>query len=304
MLFLVLGGLLSNGAALGQYIYIDTDGDGVSTAVDRLRMGGPTLLDIWLRTDQNRDGSKATPIGEPAKELSMFSYELALRATKGKVQWGEYVNQMPTMNFEFRTDRTAEYFYTGYAGETALSPGRYKLGTLSVTVQSGNPRIEFVATGPLFPPIETSIGSVCKGRDGDHTLKFTEDATGAGPARIGSSGDWSGADGVTSALRLGEAPPEYAGTVSRPDGVAPNPFNPRGLITFSLRSGGLVRVTVFDTNGRLVRVLVPRQALAAGSHTIPFDGRDRNGKRIGSGVYFYRVERTEGAITGRFVILK
>jgi len=37
---------------------------------------------------------------------------------------------------------------------------------------------------------------------------------------------------------------------------------------------------------------------------VRLDGRDDKGAALGSGVYFYRIETTDGPLTGRFVIAR
>ena len=62
---------------------------------------------------------------------------------------------------------------------------------------------------------------------------------------------------------------------------------PAGAIV--LAEPGLVRVEVFDVTGRRIRSLVNSE-LGAGTHLLPWDGRDDNGQRVPSGMYFYRIE--------------
>jgi hypothetical protein len=68
----------------------------------------------------------------------------------------------------------------------------------------------------------------------------------------------------------------------------PNPFNPSTTLSYELRAAGFVNLRVYDTAGRLVATLVDgwRQA---GTHEVTFDG-----SRLVSGVYFIRMQATEG----------
>ncbi len=86
-------------------------------------------------------------------------------------------------------------------------------------------------------------------------------------------------------------------------GAAPNPFNPRTQVRFDLAHNGRARVTVHDARGRLVRV-IENAVLPAGSHTAAWDGTDRNGRRVGSGVYFARLEAEGRAFTGKLLLVK
>ena len=87
---------------------------------------------------------------------------------------------------------------------------------------------------------------------------------------------------------------------------APNPFNAATEIRFLLPAGhdpGQVRVAVYDLLGQVVRVLEP-SALRAGGGTAAWDGRDRAGREVASGVYIYRLEGLDAAPGRRMVLLR
>jgi hypothetical protein len=65
---------------------------------------------------------------------------------------------------------------------------------------------------------------------------------------------------------------------------APNPFNPRTDLRFTLGRDETVRLKIFDPRGRLVRVLEPGH-LSAGAHRIGFEAFDERGAPLASGVY-------------------
>lgn len=69
----------------------------------------------------------------------------------------------------------------------------------------------------------------------------------------------------------------------------PNPFNPITEISFNLAKAQGVRLTVHDVSGRLVRVLIDGHR-DAGEHLARWDGSDDGGRRVGAGVYLYRLE--------------
>ena len=69
--------------------------------------------------------------------------------------------------------------------------------------------------------------------------------------------------------------------------AAPNPFNPATSIGLSLTSSGRVSIEIFNAAGRLLRVLHAGH-LDAGEHAFAWDGRDRAGDRLPSGMYFVR----------------
>ena len=67
----------------------------------------------------------------------------------------------------------------------------------------------------------------------------------------------------------------------------PNPFNPVTTVHYSLGEKGRVSITVFDVDGRRVRVLVDAER-EAGPHSLTWDGRNDAGQSLASGVYFIR----------------
>ena len=83
----------------------------------------------------------------------------------------------------------------------------------------------------------------------------------------------------------------------------PNPFNPSTTISFSLRAKGTVSLSVYDVAGRLVHVLIDGVA-EAGPHKVNWDGRDKDGLTVASGVYFYRLQAGEFTETRKMVLLR
>ncbi len=78
----------------------------------------------------------------------------------------------------------------------------------------------------------------------------------------------------------------------------PNPFNPRTTISFTTLALGPVRVSIYDTRGRLVDVLVD-ETLNEGQHTISWNGGD-----LASGVYLARVEQGRQQDVVRLLLTK
>lgn len=83
----------------------------------------------------------------------------------------------------------------------------------------------------------------------------------------------------------------------------PNPFNPTTRLRFDLPRSGSVSLTIFDIQGRRVRTLVDGQ-MDAGRHQITWHGRDDVGRRVSSGVYFYRLNTEGRTLTRQMTILK
>ncbi len=71
--------------------------------------------------------------------------------------------------------------------------------------------------------------------------------------------------------------------------VAPNPFTSSSSIAFSLKSASMVDIAAYDIRGYLVKTLA-KGAYVAGSHQVSFDGMNREGKPLSSGIYFVRMK--------------
>ena len=69
--------------------------------------------------------------------------------------------------------------------------------------------------------------------------------------------------------------------------IGPNPFSLGTTLGLDVPRGTHVRVVVYDTRGRLVRVLTDRY-MEAGRHTVRWDGATDNGTRAGAGLFFVR----------------
>lgn len=85
----------------------------------------------------------------------------------------------------------------------------------------------------------------------------------------------------------------------------PNPFNPLTTIPYSIGEGKTVRVRIgiYDVSGRLVTVLVDASK-SPGDYVTVWQGFDRHGSQVSSGVYFYRLEAGTYVQTKKLVILK
>jgi hypothetical protein len=78
-----------------------------------------------------------------------------------------------------------------------------------------------------------------------------------------------------------------------------NPFRDRLQVPVSF-PGGEARATVWDLQGRLVKVILDG-TVPAGLRELEWDGRDAAGRPVPPGVYFLRVE-AEGRSAGRKVV--
>ena len=178
--------------ATAQYMYLDSNGDGVHTAADVMNANGaPTTVDVWVDTDNNRDGSAAVCNSSDA-DLTFNSYVVNLRAQNGTVTYTNFINRQTTMTFNFVEVNTGDGQYkNGFGQQTPLAPGTYRMCTITVTGTGGTPSLLITDINTNSPDF-TSFGSQCEGNDFDNTYK------------LGS--DWSDADGLGAAAGQ-NAPP-------------------------------------------------------------------------------------------------
>jgi hypothetical protein len=84
---------------------------------------------------------------------------------------------------------------------------------------------------------------------------------------------------------------------------APNPFAGGTTIRYTLPAEGRVQLRIFDVTGRLIRTLVNGPA-KAGQNRVVWDGRDHEGHKLSSGVYFYRLESGTETATRKVLLLR
>jgi hypothetical protein len=84
---------------------------------------------------------------------------------------------------------------------------------------------------------------------------------------------------------------------------APNPFRPGREIRFWLRARTHARLAVYNSAGRLVRVLATGE-LGPGDCTAAWDGLDEHSRKVASGVYFIELSTPAARQTRRAVLLR
>ena len=84
---------------------------------------------------------------------------------------------------------------------------------------------------------------------------------------------------------------------------SPNPFNDRTVISYTLPSDAKVTLTIYNVRGQKVKTLVD-EFQTAGAKRVIWDGTNKNGEKVASGVYFYRLEAGNIKATKRMVLVK
>lgn len=87
----------------------------------------------------------------------------------------------------------------------------------------------------------------------------------------------------------------------------PNPFNPSTTIPFTVPGGAgskkYVHLAVYDVKGTLVRTLVS-DVFTGGRHEATWDGRNRRGVHVASGIYFAKLSLEGFKATRKLVLLR
>lgn len=83
----------------------------------------------------------------------------------------------------------------------------------------------------------------------------------------------------------------------------PNPFNPSTTISFTLPRSGQTRVSIYNSQGQKIRTLADG-TLAAGAHTLVWDGKDAAGKASASGIYFSELVSPVGVERKKMLLVR
>ena len=83
----------------------------------------------------------------------------------------------------------------------------------------------------------------------------------------------------------------------------PNPFNPKTTIRFSLPVDSNVELIIYDVNGKVVKEIINHN-METGSYKVVWDGTNKGGALVGSGVYFYRIKAGNFIASQKMIFLK
>ena len=83
----------------------------------------------------------------------------------------------------------------------------------------------------------------------------------------------------------------------------PNPFSNQITMGFNLKTDMNFKISIFDLLGRRVNMIEKKEA-SSGRIFINWDGKDLNGKQLGSGVYFAMPISSDELEPIKFILLK
>jgi predicted secreted protein len=80
----------------------------------------------------------------------------------------------------------------------------------------------------------------------------------------------------------------------------PNPFNPSTTVTFAVPEAAEVTLAIYNLRGQLIHTLYSGP-IAAGRHSVVWEGTDFRGAKVASGVYVYGL-KAKGFVTTRKLV--
>ena len=264
--------------------------DKIQTALDwQKQTGVPTWVGAWMPGNYNKGNDYTVP------EQVVFASFMVRELEKAGIPWAvnaihhfydantnQWIqNKLPVRDAMLDPRKIALYEQAGYGGKiTRLAIGAYDQDFLQ-----RNGLLNRV--GSLMVPDQMQV-------------TFYESSGFSGESRTFSRTDSALAEAngtfnfaslkVDTTLPTGIFERKTQGLNLQPflQGF-PNPFNGTLRIAFRLQHSGRVRLNVYDISGRFIASLLQKD-LPAGRHRVLWQGRDRFGRPVASGIYFARLK--------------
>ena len=167
------------------------------------------------------------------------------------------------------------------------------VGMISINISHG-----VIGEGAELPPPLVEVTMVDTLIAGEDPAAIAFDPSGSGNIVVTNAGDYT----VTI---FGEDPGSGTGPaeVSRTLRSFPNPFSQTAKIRFAVSEAIHVHMAVYDVRGRLVSTIINKK-MGPGIYTVEWNGTDRHGERVASGLYFCRLVAGEHARTRKMMLLR
>ena len=308
----------------------DANADGKKDLVAGLSDGTIKLyVNVNTNADPRFDGGTFLQVGQPGAKVNI---SVGARATPSLVDWNNdgrrdlvcgaldgkirlYVNEGTSEAPDYRTTQ-----YVQNSGADLIVPtGRSSPHVVDLDKDGKKDVVTGNTDGQIL--FYRNTGTDPAPAFSGYTLAQSDGA----PINLGASSrsrpficDWNNddapdlmagaADGLVHAYR-GLPVPTDGGNALGPRPAAellpcyPNPFNPSVTIPFVTAASGHVRITVFDSVGRLTAVLADR-FFTGGQHRVTWTGIDRTGRRAASGIYFVSLEAGGAGSTRKIALVR
>jgi len=83
----------------------------------------------------------------------------------------------------------------------------------------------------------------------------------------------------------------------------PNPFNPTTTIRYAIPKPAQVSIAVYNILGKRIATLLNKHQ-SAGRYSVVWNGRNEQGRKVSTGIYFYRIEANNYSAMKKMVIAK
>jgi hypothetical protein len=192
-------------------------------------------------------------------------------------------------------------------------------GTLTVTDATNT--ISGLSSGVTYLK-QTSTGTYAGTANGPVSWNLSWTAPAAGRGKVyfyvsGIASDNSSDDAGDYGYHISQQVPEKTTGVSdndagngsaRPERFVlhqnyPNPFNLATSIGYTLKTDGLVNLTIYNILGQKIRTLIDQKE-PAGNYSVQWDSRDEKGRVVAGGVYFYVLKTGDYVSSRKMVLLK
>jgi flagellar hook capping protein FlgD/beta-propeller repeat-containing protein len=166
-----------------------------------------------------------------------------------------------------------DYNLTTLNASTYLgSTGNESIGSIGI-VNNGNVYISGSTSSQNFPYVSTAYDTSFNGGPSDIFVSILDSLLSGNPSSIQS-----------------ESQPNTFTLYSN----YPNPFNPTTTIKYDLPNKLFVSLEIYNMLGQHIKTLISKYQ-SAGTKTINWDGKDKAGRTVSTGVYFYKIDVT-GAV--------
>ena len=83
----------------------------------------------------------------------------------------------------------------------------------------------------------------------------------------------------------------------------PNPSNGSAVVKYQLPKAGRVNLKIYNVTGQIIKTLVSGHK-TAGYYSIGWDGRDDQGQKARSGIYFYQLQTPDYSSTQKITVIR
>ncbi|MDO8550843.1 MAG: LamG-like jellyroll fold domain-containing protein [Ignavibacteria bacterium] len=287
----------SNDAAAGNYSILMQSDVGTNKDSSFLEVDSPFLtsldfnVDFWFKADSIKQFVRL--INRPIEYGNWFQNNYEIRFQDTPVLRGRYLIDTPTLDQYLELTLT-----TPIQTDTWYRVVLKRDSTMASLelFDANNQSLEVVDTTNLYnmTPIQPNV-----------------------PLRIGNGGNVEGTRGFEGKIdevkvfNNSEARNEPSG-IEEDDQIPetftlsqnfPNPFNPSTAIEYTVPRAQHVKIEVYDILGNKVKTLLDEE-MYVGKHKVRWNGDNDFGRRVSSGVYFYKLTTIDVIISRKLVFLK